>query len=98
MECDFCCDCIYYTWRYFNSRTHVECDIYQVLSADVGNKFQLTHSRGVRPEAEERNTIGTHFNSRTHVECDGIGNFLIQLFVDFNSRTHVECDNIYDSK
>ena len=34
-------------------------------------KFQLTHSRGVRPLAAGFAYLYQNFNSRTHVECDG---------------------------
>ena len=33
-------------------------------------KFQLTHSRGVRPGNDGKSVNRFHFNSRTHVECD----------------------------
>ena len=33
-------------------------------------KFQLTHSRGVRPAGSESRYTNKNFNSRTHVECD----------------------------
>ena len=33
-------------------------------------RFQLTHSRGVRPLGIEIDIVDGHFNSRTHVECD----------------------------
>ena len=38
---------------------------------DIGReKFQLTHSRGVRLTAAFFRVVDIHFNSRTHVECD----------------------------
>ena len=36
------------------------------------NQFQLTHSRGVRPENTQEKPKLTDFNSRTHVECDAL--------------------------
>ena len=35
-------------YRYFNSRTHVECDQNGVVITTEMEVFQLTHSRGVR--------------------------------------------------
>ena len=51
MECDtglidVCPGC-----KNFNSRTHVECDIYKIHCRSNENQFQLTHSRGVRPSS-----------------------------------------------
>ena len=56
-------------------------------------KFQLTHSRGVRPllPCLSMNHMA-HFNSRTHVECDSNCRCCNRHCCNFNSRTHVECD------
>ena len=77
---------------HFNSRTHVECDVSSSPKMSGNCKFQLTHSRGVRPRIECGEILVGHFNSRTHVECDRI--YIPKKLYDkhFNSRTHVECD------
>ena len=54
----------------FNSRTHVECDQQCGTQIIDGGEFQLTHSRGVRPQNGLYVPGYTNFNSRTHVECD----------------------------
>ena len=43
-------------------------DSFYAIGGDCG--FQLTHSRGVRPQPERRHCLCRNFNSRTHVECD----------------------------
>ena len=58
-------------------------------------KFQLTHSRGVRPYEATMKIRKINFNSRTHVECDNPTSGKIGCVGNFNSRTHVECDHKY---
>ena len=55
-------------------------------------RFQLTHSRGVRPPILGSRSPNSYFNSRTHVECDVSTLNSISILLHFNSRTHVECD------
>ena len=47
--------------RYFNSRTHVECDVYFDTYEIVRHLFQLTHSRGVRREIASKQVRGVEF-------------------------------------
>ena len=54
-------------------------------------KFQLTHSRGVRPPRAANHD--TRIEISTHVECDMFDNVKNVNQVNFNSRTHVECDD-----
>ena len=92
VECDY--DCIDCHVEYYNISTHaltwsatrrVCCNVEQT-------KFQLTHSRGVRPGLIDVCPGCKNFNSRTHVECD-LGYITSKDLLDnFNSRTHVECD------
>ena len=83
---------------HFNSRTHVECDrSFHSLFTD-NTKFQLTHSRGVRPIMEMYSKNHSDFNSRTHVECDSDQKTGEMCMVDFNSRTHVECDSDFQCR
>ena len=94
VECDY--DCIDCHVEYYNISTHaltwsatrrVCCNVEQT-------KFQLTHSRGVRPGLIDVCPGCKNFNSRTHVECD-LGYITSKDLLDnFNSRTHVECDEI----
>ena len=72
VECDY--DCIDCHVEYYNISTHaltwsatrrVCCNVEQT-------KFQLTHSRGVRPGLIDVCPGCKNFNSRTHVECDEI--------------------------
>ena len=94
VECDY--DCIDCHVEYYNISTHaltwsatrrVCCNVEQT-------KFQLTHSRGVRPGLIDVCPGSKNFNSRTHVECD-LGYITSKDLLDnFNSRTHVECDEI----
>ena len=76
----------------FNSRTHVECDSFRSFFFAPNAAFQLTHSRGVRPE--NRFQISPHIRFQlTHsrgVRLPGCRSHTAP--VDFNSRTHVECD------
>ena len=55
-------------------------------------RFQLTHSRGVRPGSDSLYWESFDFNSRTHVECDLRTTTEQWKNANFNSRTHVECD------
>ena len=60
--------------------------------SDILFKFQLTHSRGVRPLQITRTAIGIDFNSHTHVEYDETGLPIHPKHANFNSHTHVEYD------
>ena len=45
---------------------------------DIFQRFQLTHSRGVRQYADELiMRFSEYFNSRTHVECDVLPDYII---------------------
>ena len=92
VECDY--DCIDCHVEYYNISTHaltwsatrrVCCNVEQT-------KFQLTHSRGVRPGLIDVCPGCKNFNSRTHVECDFYVFQTSNPKTNFNSRTHVECD------
>ena len=77
---------------YFNSRTHVECDVLPWVVRQNRPLFQLTHSRGVRPgrigtcrqklEFQLTHSRGVRRAVRNNLKHWG----------NFNSRTHVECD------
>ena len=71
----------------------MECDGTYDIGISAENKFQLTHSRGVRHRVEKAAEDAINFNSRTHVECDERLLESGKLKQNFNSRTHVECDN-----
>ena len=60
----------------------------------VPQKFQSTHSHGVRRKIYGIKIGGRNFNPRTHTECD------CDLYSPstensyFNPRTHTECDGV----
>ena len=73
----------------------MECDFKFVNGMLPKNKFQLTHSRGVRHLKYLCIALTPQdFNSRTHVECDCFPRHGANAKMNFNSRTHVECDSI----
>ena len=79
--------------KYFNPRTHVECDVKSSIKGWESDIFQSTHSCRVRRDRPGNWNNFQDFNPRTHVECDRkvLANLLKNG--DFNPRTHVECDN-----
>ena len=78
--------------RYFNPRTHEECDSSPPShSLDDNNFNPRTH--------EECDLSGwgdlmalSDFNPRTHEECDSLADRHYIRNYDFNPRTHEECD------
>ena len=78
---------------HFNSRTHVECDLTDTFRPQPCSRFQLTHSRGVRPTHAESSWNSWHRFQLTHSR--GVRLLTVDyLWINqyFNSRTHVECD------
>ena len=55
---------------HFNSRAHVERDPLSLLLPLSVPVFQLTRSRGARPNAQNHKQKANNFNSRAHVERD----------------------------
>ena len=58
------------TRRNFNSRAHVERDSFSRWYSSHPVTFQLTRSRGARPDRVADHAVKHHFNSRAHVERD----------------------------
>ena len=58
--------------RGFNPRTHEECDYFYLSNSIYGDKFQSTHSRGVRQCFSCGRKHVSGFNPRTHEECDNL--------------------------
>ena len=56
--------------KYFNPRTHVECDLDVSLFISLSKSFQSTHSCRVRLFGVTSAPVDSYFNPRTHVECD----------------------------
>ena len=78
--------------RNFNSRTHVECDLRDLIQSMLPCDFNSrTH---VECDQKITRTVQDvlNFNSRTHVECDTVATAAPAILIHFNSRTHVECD------
>ena len=78
--------------RYFNSRTHVECD----EAVASGNADQINFNSRTHVECDYCNSLPMVILCRfqlTHsrgVRLDVVVLIIVQL--NFNSRTHVECD------
>ncbi len=77
----------------FNPRTHKECDLPQLHSLLFPEKFQSTHSQGVRRNSIYTNIIASiisiHALTRS-ATLDLIGQDYKAYH--FNPRTHKECD------
>ncbi len=85
-------DCfILYRVRYFNPRTHKECDVTEAELHDwvAISIHALTRSAIEFPTRFKSDTV--YFNPRTHKECDW---HWIRSYGQryFNPRTHKECD------
>ena len=69
----------------FNSRTHVECDNFCLLTDTNGINFNSRTHVECDQQATGKSTVNQHFNSRTHVECD-IHRF--PIFLVYRISTH----------
>ena len=61
---------MFWSMTNFNSRAHVERDFTSARSRRNVKQFQLTRSRGARPDEIEELKRYYDFNSRAHVERD----------------------------
>jgi len=78
---------------YFNPRTHVGCDMLELLKNYPGTLFQSTHPCRVRLFlASLLFFCCRDFNPRTHVGCDSQAQASVGSMGNFNPRTHVGCD------
>ena len=64
----------------FNPRTHEECDVYLLNCTIFTQKFQSTHSRGVRHKMSDKQLLGLVFQS-THSR--GVRLFTLKIWSVF---------------